>query len=381
MQTSRSAQVLVLHAYSARNNGDGFLVSATVGLLRAAGVGSTDIAVAASDSESFPQLNTVQLPFFTGQSSASALQAVVATAIRGATGNGLLDTRLANAINSARLIVAVGGGYLRAGSIGEQIRTGLVHYPQLLAASQSDVPTIYLPQSIGPLRYPLGPLVRRSLAKITSVCVRDERTIDELRGLPNVRRVPDLAALDIGTRFHTLRFRRPERVVLVARGFTGTRERPYVRRLGELSRLLGNPEMAVQSTVGGNDDDAFYRRHVPGANLVSSQEVFAGQPAVVISVRLHGALMAMMAGHPAIHLSYERKGWGAYEDLGLTPFVHNAFTFEPAHVAKQVRALMKDPDEYWARVSAKVTSLTKHRSDIVRLIDNCLDRRKRACAS
>jgi len=69
-------------------------------------------------------------------------------------------------------------------------------------------------------------------------------------------------------------------------------------------------------------------------------------------VRLHGAIAALLAGRPAIHLAYERKGWGAYQDLGLDEFVHDARTFDPAAVAAQTRALAADPAPFRARIEA-----------------------------
>ena len=82
----------------------------------------------------------------------------------------------------------------------------------------------------------------------------------------------------------------------------------------------------------------------------------------VVSVRLHGALQAVLAGVPAVHLGYERKSWGAYEDLGLGEYVHDARRFDPASVAAQVRALQADPTPFWSAVAAR-------RPDLVALSD------------
>ena len=67
----------------------------------------------------------------------------------------------------------------------------------------------------------------------------------------------------------------------------------------------------------------------------------------MISVRLHGAIASLIAGRPAVHLAYERKGWGAYEDLGLGDYVHDARRFDPDLVADQVDRLARDPSAFW----------------------------------
>jgi len=71
-----------------------------------------------------------------------------------------------------------------------------------------------------------------------------------------------------------------------------------------------------------------------------------------VSVRLHGAIAALLAGIPAIHLAYERKGWGAYEDLGLREYVHDARTFDPALVARQAEELSVNPAPLWALLNS-----------------------------
>ena len=64
-------------------------------------------------------------------------------------------------------------------------------------------------------------------------------------------------------------------------------------------------------------------------------------------MRLHAALMALKAGHYVIHLAYERKGFSAFEDVGLSEWVHNVNTFTPTEVRAQVEALLHD-ESVWA---------------------------------
>jgi len=89
---------------------------------------------------------------------------------------------------------------------------------------------------------------------------------------------------------------------------------------------------------------------------------------VVVAVRLHAALMALAAGHYVIHLAYERKGFGAYDDLGLSPWIHNINSFDPSSVARQVEALTKDPAvraDYEARITAAAPRIVQSRQQII----------------
>jgi polysaccharide pyruvyl transferase WcaK-like protein len=89
---------------------------------------------------------------------------------------------------------------------------------------------------------------------------------------------------------------------------------------------------------------------------------------VAISVRLHGALQAINAGIPTIHLSYERKGYGAYTDLGIKKWVHSVHDFSPETVADQARELLRDPSEYWARIHDQVETLKTYEIELVERI-------------
>jgi polysaccharide pyruvyl transferase WcaK-like protein len=91
-----------------------------------------------------------------------------------------------------------------------------------------------------------------------------------------------------------------------------------------------------------------------------------------VSVRLHGALGALGAGHPAIHLSYQRKGWASYSDLGLGEYVHSARRFDPSLVAQQIALLQEDPSRLWNRLSAQYGKLAEASKELDRLIGRCL---------
>jgi hypothetical protein len=240
----------------------------------------------------------------------------------------------------------------------------LNHFAQLQAAAAMQRPTVYLPQSIGPLPGRLGQLVRSRLAKIDRVWVRDDQTLAEL-GLPNVQRCPDLAVMKLGLGFSKLQPATSDGPpIIVARSLphAGT----LVPRLRALHRALPEALFAVQAeTEGHRSDREFYRKcgFHDGGRLGQLLESPSGP---VVSVRLHGAIAALLAGRPAIHLAYERKGWGAFGDLGLDEFCHDAREFDPVLVADQLRSLVANPANYWRSIAEASSRLASAWADMVR---------------
>jgi hypothetical protein len=179
----------------------------------------------------------------------------------------------------------------------------------------------------------------------------------ELAALDNVHRTPDLAVLAVGERLASAE-PRPMSVtaspIIVARALPDAPK--YDRDLLELHRRV-NARWAVQAAGGSSkSDETFYRsmRISPRGALA---DVIEADPGPVVSVRLHGAVQAILAGVPAIHLAYERKSWGAFEDLGLSRWLHNARGFAPAKVAQQLEQLSSDSTEFWAAVRDQVPTL------------------------
>jgi polysaccharide pyruvyl transferase WcaK-like protein len=256
-------------------------------------------------------------------------------------------------------VLAVGGGYLVADSV---VRSGgvlLNHLSQIIAAGRAQVPSIYLPQSIGPLLGPVGDLARRALAKIDVLYVRDDETLRELGSITDVRRCPDLAVMRLAESLESIQVPRGKQggpTVLVARELP--RAPGYVDNLVRLGKAVASPLWAVQADVDGPRSDRRFLRvlDVPDAGDMSGV-LTRHSPGVVVSVRLHGAIAALLAGWPAIHLSYERKGHGAYEDLGIAEYVHDARKFDLDKVRAQVEALHENPLPLFARIQARRPAL------------------------
>jgi polysaccharide pyruvyl transferase WcaK-like protein len=353
--------VVLLHAYSSKNSGDGLLVDLSINLLKLALGDTTRISIIAADPASFSQYRDVYSAPVLADSGFARVAEAAAGLILPIGSNGRAR-ELLRTLDSADLVVGVGGGYLRARNCKEVVKLEAGHLLQMRAACVSGKPVLYLPQSIGPAM-PAEPLRSRlvgMLGTFSAVFVRDDRSAAFLAENPNTQRVPDLAVLNF-ERHSVEIMRRAEKatpkvahvafVLRKAPSWTARQRERYqaatrqlIRRLGQTCRI----SFAVQSTGRGNDDLSYYRSIGISADLVPLKELLiADTPDVVVSVRLHGSLESLLNGVPSYHLSYERKGFGAYADLGLNRWVANAADFDADEVAATILA----PDairDFWA---------------------------------
>ncbi|KAG8150885.1 polysaccharide pyruvyl transferase [Burkholderia catarinensis] len=337
---NRPVHVALLHAYSARNSGDGLLVELSVALLRDAFGADTRVSVVAADPASFPGHADVRPAPVLAAGGAGRLIGAAMAALPVGANPALADLRAL--LRDADLIVGVGGGYLRARNAVEALKLEAGHLVQMRTARAARKPAVYLPQSIGPAagNPVLAGHLTSLLAGFATVFVRDDRSAAFLAANTNTRRAPDLAVLEFGRQATGLRDRArsaaatPAHVALVLRqppAWNDAQRARYhaqtdalIERIGTFCRVT----FAVQSTGRGNDDAAYYRER--GLDAARSlKDVLANDtPDAVVSVRLHGALEAILHGVPAYHLSYERKGFGAYADLGVGHWVANAADFD-----------------------------------------------------
>jgi hypothetical protein len=353
--------IAVIHAYSRTNAGDGLLVDLTLERLARAGARSSDCVLFALDASSFSELPEVRQIGMPGRTPSprmlgSLVELGAAAAIRATKGAWSLGTMAE--LDHAAAVVAVGGGYFRTGTVMSAFGSLLNHLPQLAAASVASAPTLYLPQSIGPLHGIVGRWIKTCLRDIDLIWARDDQTVAELAGWATVRRAPDLAVLHIAEARSQLRDADGGPTILVGRPLDSSGG--YGQRLASLSRRLPSVLWAVQAEGPGSKNDRVFYRQLgfnPEGHLA---DVLKKHPrGIVVSVRLHGALQALAAGVPAIHLSYQRKGWAAYADLGLTEFVHDARTFDPATVAAQVLRVRSDPSDLWNRLTSHYDALVE----------------------
>jgi polysaccharide pyruvyl transferase WcaK-like protein len=349
------SRVVLLHAYSRVNRGDGLLVDLSVDVLADAGIKAEHVTVVALDHGSFAGsefgVAPAGLPEVTGR--------------LGLIGGALIGRKkLRRLIRDSELVIGVGGGYLRSGTQKEALGTLLAHLPQLTTAVREKRPSqiVYLPQSVGPLKGPVGSLIAKNL-KRSQLFLRDDRSMIEV---PTATRMPDLAVLAIAERGPTLGV--GSRVVIVPRSVRSDR---YIAALHRLRELLPEAVWAIQSAGRGNDDATFMDGLFGRQERPRVQDVLE-EAGAVVSVRLHGALEAVLQGVPAIHLSYERKGFGAYGDLGLTDWLHQAKAFDPVLVAAQARALLSNSEHYWEEFVKSIPALRRRRLQMVETVAKSL---------
>ncbi|CAN5594961.1 hypothetical protein BH09CHL1_BH09CHL1_11290 [soil metagenome] len=312
--------IAILHGYSAKNSGDGLLLEEAVTLIRTSICPDARITIVASYPETF-NLDDVEF-------------------VRSRPTRFGFDTRYLAFLARLRrfdLVVAVGGGYLRFKTRNESFKTSMVHLPQLAAAAMLAKRSVYLPQSVGPSPRVFRPIVRRLGSKIDAFYVRDDRSMSEFAGA-GFRRMPDMALLAPDK--HSRESGAVDPIPVYSIRPVNGRISPDLHRLADLlSPYVGY----IQSTGAGNDDTSAMRQIGCTSYLTRSELLDPHSPRrVVIAVRLHAALMAMNAGHYVIHLAYERKGFGAFSDLGLDNYVFNVRSFSPEKVAALARELLNE---------------------------------------
>lgn len=341
--------VLVLHAYSPGNSGDGLLVDLAVEHVRQVAPNAF-VDVVAADAAAFEAISDrPNLRFHQWGASDFIGERFGRKASMGLAAVGAIPKRIRQLAERADLIVAVGGGYMRGGTAIEALKSYSVHATQLRLAAKHGRKTVYLPQSIGPFRGLYRSLVRRRLTKLHTVFVRDDLSLNELSDIPSIVRLPDLAVLDLGSAIPATAAPITGKPIFVARALS--RPRGYSELLDAV-RESDMFEWAVQSTSSGNNDLPLIARYVAGDPLPLSAYLTDSPRRIVVSTRLHGSMAALIAGHPTIHLSYERKGWGAFEDMGLNQFVLNARDVTLSTVLQLAETIAQNPAAYWAAVDA-----------------------------
>jgi len=337
--------VLILHAYSPTNSGDGLLVRLALDAIERA-IGPFDFNVIASDAEGFADDRYLQwgLPTALSKGPGRRPAMLVASAFP-------RRTRAADLAKSADLIVAVGGAYLRGGSRLESLKSWGAHFGQLTIAAMNGEKAVYLPQSIGPYTGGYERATRRLLGQIASVMVRDDKTEAELKPYASVLRLPDMAIIEWARGFSGPAPLTDLKPVFVARDLE--EPRGYYRFLEDVAES-DQFEWAVQATGSANNDYPVTERYSSSQPRRLADVLAEAQPRVVVSTRLHGSLSSLIAGYPTIHLTYERKGWSAFKDLGLERYVMSARDATLLGVRERLAEITADPAGYWAQVAESV---------------------------
>jgi polysaccharide pyruvyl transferase WcaK-like protein len=332
--------IVILHAYSASNSGDGLLVDLAIEVVQRNFGSKCNITVVASDPESFNYLPQPKFP-------APIMAAKPLNKILDAVFVNRSYAPLSKLLEKADLIVGVGGGYMRSKTNIERLKLNLGHGKQLETGIKSKAPIIYLPQSIGPFHGNHENIIKHYSAA-NAVFARDDRSKKIFSTVNTVHRSPDLAVQALAKKVlanHAFIESKstPETICLVLRkppAWDDQKKAKYKENLQELIKKLSPKSKiiyAVQSSVRGNNDELFYKELGITESLLSLKETLSKfNPDLVISVRLHGAIESLISGFPAFHISYERKGFGAYEDMGVSDWVVNGANFDTDYVIKTI---------------------------------------------
>ncbi|MGY1719456.1 polysaccharide pyruvyl transferase family protein [Blastococcus sp. SYSU DS0552] len=356
----------LLNAYSRGNRGDGLLVDLAVDMLQEAYGSAVKLVVVGQDPKSFaktPGLNAAIYPH--RWEGASLPVRAVGGLLTLVAGRATCSTPLRNLLDEVDVLVSVGGAYLRGSTPGELAKTTLMQLSQTRLAAAANKPWVALPQSVGPYPRRVWPAVRGLLSRADAVFVRDDRSLEDLGGLANVHRVPDSAVLGLANASPPSgRSRTGDGVGLVLRRLS--KPGAYEDGVRRLLSLRSDWVSVLQSDYSGNDDRSFVLQ-MTGQTVPQSLPEAIGDNGVrlVVSVRLHGALEAIMSGVPAIHLGYERKSVSAFQDLGLKDFVFNARNFAPDAVMEAVEQIIQDPGDYWARVERVRPVIQQARATVI----------------
>jgi polysaccharide pyruvyl transferase WcaK-like protein len=146
-----------------------------------------------------------------------------------------------------------------------------------------------------------------------------------------------------------------------------------LNRTIELTRLLLERGLRVIVCTSDKPDlkpattlyDALAAEHHSGtlefsltSGPVDLLEAF-GRADIAIASRLHGLILANIAGTPTIALSYDWKVDVHMRMVGLEDFVHPIESFEPSHVLASVDTLFSNREEVVAALSARCELLSQ----------------------
>lgn len=223
---------------------------------------------------------------------------------------------------------------------------------------------MYLPQSVGPFcNKSFEKMISKSIDKTCLYYMRDDRSYNAFKNNKSVRRAPDLAVLKISQMLGSgLKIENDlKKVYFVVRDINQKEhvKIKYLEKINYLISYFGNKaEVVIQSEGRGNDDREFANTKL---NLKytprSLKEALDDEKGVVVSVRLHGALESLLNSCPALHLSYERKGFGAYNDLGLGEYVFNSSDFELDTVLLKIKSLLKSTKCFDEKLKSSYTHI------------------------
>jgi colanic acid/amylovoran biosynthesis protein len=337
--------LLIVNAYSARNRGDGMIVSQMVRLFRERGCA---VKVMSDDPEDGSRYGVERLeplvPIWPSPTRHPSKRATLGSLLRDA-----VSPRHAEDFLWADVCVSAGGGYLYDdGGRTSRLNTARRLIP-LRAARRRGRPVVLFSQSIGPFASSFWrSMVARELGRADLVLVREELSEQVCREMGVATGLcDDIAfALEPGEPPDALEGAGRETIgVTVMNALPGVDQaghRRYVDSLvAGLARGHAGRRVAVISQVSAHagDDDVGVGREVTSRlgdagvettfvdlGHVSDEDLsaFYGGLKLVVASRLHSGILALCAGTPIIGLSYLPKTDGVLARLGLERWVLQA---------------------------------------------------------
>ena len=360
--------VLLVNAYSARNRGDGMIVTQMIALFRARGC---DVRVISDDPDDRERFDAEWVPPLVATWGEGRDPVARARRLARIARCWLAPPADQASFRWADVVVSVGGGYFYDDGGASSRLNILMRLLPLRAGRRAGLPVVLFSQSIGPFRArPWGWLVAAELRRCALVIVRERYSLGmaEALGLRRLALCDDVAfVLEPGGE-------PPERVEGPTIGVTvlaalpgvddaGSRDYRAALRDGLVAALRGRAEAVAvvsQVAVHGRDSDLAAARQLAdelvAAGLAArfvdlggaedgAAVAFYGQLDLVVASRLHSGILALCAGTPVVGLSYLPKTDGVLERLGHPELVQPAAGLEADRLAATVRDALERRDE------------------------------------
>jgi colanic acid/amylovoran biosynthesis protein len=370
-------RILIIHAYSARNLGDGSIVLAMIAEAHRVFGPAAEVKVSATDPESFIQfhglsaharvLSQPPLGFWATRLAWLGRNALTIAVLwwgtrsgrrrlaRIARGRGL-PSATREAIRGylwADLVIAAGGGYL-----SDTYRRPLPFWHlEHRCAGAAGVPLFFFSQSVGLTRYRLTRFfIRRVLERCVLFICRDRRSVIHLVSLGSfdskVELCADAAFLISPPRGVDLQRRERESILGVSvlrwSNYGTDNQRQHAAYLDALQRaietlLIEHPDLRVRLYSMNSPDKekrmddiaavAELRSRLAGHGFAARCTVAewtpdpsafmadVGQCALFVASRMHSAILALDAAVPVAGIAYEEKSYGLFELFNLADYV------------------------------------------------------------
>jgi len=372
--------VLLVNAYSARNRGDGMIVSQMIALFRERGCRLRVISDDPGDRERLDAEWVAPLVPTWGEGRGPVARARRLARIARAW---LAPPVTHESFRWADVVVSAGGGYLYDDGTAPSRINIVMRLLPLRTALRAGLPVVLFSQSIGPFRSRgWGRLVAGVLRRCSLVIVRERYSLGvcEALGVGRVELCDD-AAFVLEPRGEP-----PERIEPPAIGVTvlnalpgvdeqGHRAYRAALRDGLLEALAGSGErVAVVSQVAVHDRDSdvgaarelaaeltaggVAARFVDlGAAPDAAAVAFYSQLDLVVASRLHSGILALCGGTPVIGLGYLPKTDGVLERAGFPELVLPAAGLRAGELATVVRDALGRRDELREEVARRLPGL------------------------